>query len=60
MTATPTRIYLVLFEEEERLIEATNAAHAIRHCTEPYKARLASQGDLVRLLGAGAEVEKAG
>lgn len=53
------RIYLVIFEEEERLIEASNAAQALRHATKPYKARLASQSDLVRLVAADVEVEKA-
>lgn len=55
------RIYVVIDEEDpssERLIQATSAAQAIRHATQPYKARVASQGDLVRLLGGGAEVEK--
>jgi hypothetical protein len=55
------RIYVVEEAEgvPERLIEATNGAHAIRHATQPFKARLATQSDLVRLIREGVEVEKA-
>lgn len=41
-----------------RLVRATNAAQALRHVvTDTLTVELASQEDLVRLLGAGIKVE---
>ena len=59
---TERRIYRVTKAEgiPDRLIEAANAAQAIRHATSPFKATLATQADLVRLIKEGVEVEKAG
>ena len=62
-----TRIYYVsaqpyiakVHEGTEWLVEATSSAQAIRHVTKPYVARVAEQGDLVRLIQAGVKVEKA-
>lgn len=58
---TTTRIYHVrpkLPGDGARLVRATNAAQALRHVvTDTLIVELASQEDLVRLLGAGVEVE---
>lgn len=60
---TEKRIYVVTNREieggDERLIYAANAAQAIRHATQPFSARVASQDDLVRLVKQDVEVEKA-
>ena len=60
--ANGKRIYVVEIEDADpeqapRLIEARNQAQALAHATEPFKARLASQDDLVRLVAAGVKVE---
>lgn len=60
---TTTRIYTVTdtsSEEPPRLVRAISQAHAIKHVTRPFKAEVASQDTLVRLLGDGIEVENAG
>jgi hypothetical protein len=55
-----TRIYVVSAEVNEWLVEAVSAGQAIRHITKNlYAARVASQGDLWRLMKAGKDVEKA-
>lgn len=56
-----TRIYLVTEAEgiPDRLIEAASAAQAIRYVTRPFKASVASQADLVRMVKEGVEVENA-
>ena len=59
---TAQRIYYVRNKDDAQiwLVTASSAAQAIRHVTQPYEARVASQSDLVRLLGQGIKVEKAG
>lgn len=62
--ANGTRIYVVHVEDQDpenapRLIEARNQAHALSYATAPYRVRIASQDDLVRLLAAGVKVEAA-
>lgn len=55
-----TRIYIVRNgTSEERLVEATNAAQAIKHVSKPFKAELASQKDLVKAIGKGVKLEQA-
>lgn len=60
---TTARIYTVTdtsSEEAPRLVRAISRAHAIKHVTRPFRAEVASQDTLVRLLGDGVEVENAG
>lgn len=55
-----TRIYVVIHDDEKRLVEATSAAQAIRHCVRPrYNARAASPKDVATMLASGARVERA-
>lgn len=55
-----TRIYVVLHQDEKRLIEAGSAAQAIRHCVQnKYVARPATTKDIATLMAAGFTVEKA-
>ena len=58
-----TRIYYVhpkLPGDGARLVRATNAAQALRHVVrDTLTVELATQNDLVRLLGAGVKVEAA-
>jgi len=56
-----TRIYVVTFGVEQRLVEATSAAQAIRHCVaDRYTARPASPKDIALQMSAGVSLEKAG
>lgn len=56
-----TRIYVVIHGDERRLIEATSASQAIRHCVEPrYIARPATPKDVAQLTKYGITVEQAG
>lgn len=62
--ASAKRIYVVDVEDQDpesvpRLIEARNQSHALAHATAPFRVRVASQGDLVRLVAAGVKVESA-
>ena len=62
ISMTATRIYLVLHEGDDnyaRLIEASSMARALRFATQPFTARVATQSDLVELLGECVEVEQA-
>ena len=53
------RIYLVKTGDKERLINATNKPQALSYAVRTTTtAELASQSDLVRLLGNGVTVEK--
>ena len=55
------RIYIVKQDKKERLVRAVSAAAAIRHVSYPmFEARVASQQDLVNLIGQGVKVEEAG
>ena len=57
-----TRIYVILHAGDEgyaRLVESTSMARALRFATQPFNARIATQSDLVELLGEGVEVEQA-
>lgn len=56
-----TRIYVVTREDgEELLIDAPNAAQAIRHVTHGmFSAKPATPKDVARLVGDGVEVETA-
>lgn len=61
-TKTPaTRIYLVTGPEGEpdRLVRAKSPAGAVGHVTKPFKAAIATQDELVRLVADGTEIEKA-
>lgn len=57
-----TRVYVVKEGDSGgRLVEAASQAQAISHVVRgKYVATVATQGELVTLLGAGAKVEKAG
>lgn len=59
---TPRRIYVVTDTDtdEKRLVKAASAPQAIRHAADHYRAEVASQDALVRLLGEDIEVENAG
>lgn len=55
-----TRIYIVLHGEERRLVEATSAAQAIRHCVKDvYRAKPATPKDVAANLAVGIIVEHA-
>lgn len=56
-----TRIYVVMAKDKPfRLVEASSAAQAIRHCVmKEYSARAAGPKDVAELLMAGTCVEKA-
>lgn len=56
-----TRIYVVVQKDKpSRLVEATSAAQAIRHCAQQeYSAGIARPKDVASLLCAGTTVEKA-
>jgi hypothetical protein len=64
MSMADTRLYLVAEKAEggrTRLIEATSAAAAVRHCAkERFEARAAKPGDVRMAMEAGTKVEKAG
>lgn len=56
-----TRIYRVQTPRGPKLIRAANQSAAIRHASRSMiSAEVASQDDLVRMLGAGEKVEDAG
>lgn len=60
---TPTRIYVVTDTEavaKYRLVRASSGAQAIKHCASHYIADVATQDELVRLVGEGTTVEIAG
>jgi len=56
-----TRIYVVIAQDKpHRLVEASSAAQAIRHCvSQEYAAKVAGTKDVAGLLAAGSTVEKA-
>lgn len=60
-----TRIYVVLQrgtadQDGHRLVEATSAAQAIRHCAQAqYEVKAATPKDIAGLMGSGIAVEKA-
>lgn len=55
-----TRIYVVINKEERRLVEATSAAQAIRHCVRNvYAAHVAGTKELASLMSQGVTVERA-
>jgi len=69
MMATPNRIYLITVKQAEgapasgapRLVRAPNQAQAIRHvAADMLVADVASQDDLVMMLGQGVKVETSG
>ena len=54
-----TRIYRVTDGDHVRLIEAPNAAQALRFCAaQRYTVKAASAQEVAKLMGAGAEVEQ--
>lgn len=60
---TTSRIYIVCdtaSQEPPRLVRAISQAHALKHVTKPFTASVATQDELVRWIGDGAEVENAG
>lgn len=61
-TKSPTRIYVVTdtLDGDRYLVRAVSAAQAIRHCADHYRAEVASQDELVRLVAGGVDVETAG
>lgn len=61
MAATPTRIYVVTEDgASPRLVRATYSSTAIRHASfERFRARVATQADLEKLITAGVRVEHA-
>lgn len=55
-----TRIYVVTAGETKRLVEASSAAQAIRHCAKgQFAAAVASTKDVAEIVGSGKPVEKA-
>jgi hypothetical protein len=62
VSKTPTRIYVVTdtLDNSKYLVRAASAAQAIRHCANHYRADVASQDDLVKLVAGGVDVETAG
>lgn len=55
-----TRIYVVSHGEERRLIDATSAAQAIRHCVRSkYAAKPAVPKELAHLMSSGVTIERA-
>lgn len=60
-TAPPKPIYRVdPTGSTPRLIRAPNRVQVMRHLARDYEIEIASQDDLVELLGAGTKVEEAG
>lgn len=59
---TKQRIYVVRSSDPDdvTLVRASTQAQAIRHVVRDYTAEVASQAELVDLLGNGAVVEQAG
>ena len=59
--AQTTRIYIVTAKgKTQRLVEATSAAQAIRHCVaQEYAAKVAGAKDVANLAATGTTVEKA-
>ena len=56
-----TRIYVVLCGDEKRLVEASSAAQAIRHCVKDrYTAKVANTKELAQAMKEGLQVEQAG
>lgn len=53
-------IYVVTINGEPKLVRASSRARAIKAIVSPVEARIASQDDLVDLLGQGIGVENAG
>lgn len=52
-----TRIYVVIHESEKRLVEASSAAQAIRHCVaNKYVARPATPKDIAHEMSNGVVV----
>jgi len=64
MNASPNRIYRVDDGHTSRLVRATSQAQAVRHVAGGFVVRVATQADLVALLGdqryGGIAVEAAG
>lgn len=58
---TITRIYVVMQNDKPmRLVDATSAAQAIRHCVRrEYAAKAATPKDIASLMGAGTTIEAA-
>lgn len=60
-----TRIYVVLQkgtadQDGHRLVEATSAAQAIRHCAQAqYEVKAAQPKDVAALMSSGVQIEKA-
>lgn len=56
-----TRIYVVMqTDKPHRLVEATSAAQAIRHCaSKEYSAKIARPKDVAGMLAVGTKVENA-
>lgn len=55
------RIYVVINGDERRMVDATSASAAIRHCVEPrYIARVATAREVAELAKYGIAVETAG
>lgn len=56
-----TRIYAVTSADPDTLalVRATSQAQAVRHVTADYRAKVATQDQLVRLLQGGMKVEDA-
>ncbi len=55
-----TRIYVVMTGEDRRLVEASSAAQAIRHCVRGvYTAKVAATKELAQMMAAGMKVEVA-
>ncbi len=56
-----TRIYVIVTKDKpHRLVEASSAAQAIRHCVaREYSAKVAGAKDVAGMLATGTAVEKA-
>jgi hypothetical protein len=54
-----THIYKVNIGEDVRLVRANTRASAIKHAVNPVEANVATQDELVHLLGQNVEVEDA-
>ena len=64
-TTTPSRIYVIAPKAStdpvrRRLVRAVNATQALRHVASEFVVAVASQDDLVALIGDGVTVETAG
>lgn len=58
---TTKRPYIVSGIGEDRLINATSQAQALRHAARgTFKIKTANSGDVMRLMSAGIKVEEAG